>query len=194
MVSKKVDRKAMLLKSLIGGSIVLCSPTMAFSNRMGGAQPWRTQYNVGRKTALSAMADTTDLIDENMNDILKGETPVLIDVYAPWCGPCRLIEPVLERCAEKWSGEVNLVKYDAESKNKGVKMEFVMGGVHPDKLPSLILYKDGKPVAKRAGMITDDEIDQFLSDNLKLNVPKKGRGFIKFGSSSESDDYMLTAD
>lgn len=168
------------------------------------SQPNRGIVSTPRPTTtvlFNAIGDMIRLDDSNRRDVLGGGgKPVLIDVFAPWCGPCKLIEPVLERCAETWGSSLDVVRYDVESENTStLKMELLMDNVIVTKLPSLVLYENGKAIATRSGLINDEEMDEFLSSNLsnaKAENKAKSRklktgGKISFGAAFERDDYAL---
>ena len=120
------------------------------------------------------------------------------------CGPCKLIEPVIERCAENWKEGIVVSRYDVESANNDVKVELLLQGVMPQSLPSLILVHKSKAITKRNGVITDEELEDFLREELEglekgkspeeeikdAILPEKRAGFINF--AAEVDDYMLT--
>jgi thioredoxin 1 len=141
-----------------------------------------------------------DLNDSNYAAVLGSNTPVLVDACAPWCGPCKLIGPVLNRCADNWDGALVVARFDVEGKNPDLKMELVLQGVMPKSLPSLILFEKEKAITTRNGVITDDQMEEFLKTNLptqqkKTSKPKthKEAGFLSLASST-NDDYMLTND
>jgi thioredoxin 1 len=143
-----------------------------------------------------------NLTDANYEKLFKGET-VLVDACAQWCGPCKLIEPVLDRCMRKWEGTLRMAKFDVEAKNPNLKLEFLLQDVMPKSLPCLVLFKNGKALAKHSGVITDEELDEFIKTNLQCTTsttsqrdegvvaPKKQSGMISF-SHNDSDDYMLS--
>ena len=138
-----------------------------------------------------------DLNDSNYAAVLGSNTPVLVDACAPWCGPCKLIEPVLSRCADTWDGALVLARFDVEGKNPDLKMELMLQGVMPKSLPSLILFEKQKAITTRNGVITDDQMEDFLKTNLstqkKTSRPEtqKEAGFLSFAPCT-NDDYMLT--
>jgi thioredoxin 1 len=150
-----------------------------------------------RMVSLGAMIN---LADTNYETFLKGQI-VLVDACAQWCGPCKLIEPVLDRCMEKWQGTLHMAKFDVEAKNPNLKLEFLLQDVMPKSLPCLVLFKDGKALAKHNGVITDEELDDFIETNLQgttslqrdqgVVAPKKQAGMISL-SQNDSDDYMLS--
>ena len=81
------------------------------------------------------------------SEVLQSETPVLVDFYADWCGPCRVISPMLEEIAEEVDGQFRVAKLDID-----------VNGVTTTKygvqsIPTLILFKDGRPVERWVGIV-----------------------------------------
>jgi|Transcript_57411 thioredoxin 1 len=175
------------------------SSTAAFSTRSVPALTSSVHKRTGRRPL---QAQIVDLDDSNYRDTLLGggEKSFLVDACAVWCGPCKLIEPIVRRCGEKWSDRLDVMRYDIESKSTNVKMELLRQDALPQKLPSLILFRDGKAVAKHSGIISEEELDDFISSNLAdqedldkdiIGAAEEQRsGFISFGASH--DDYMLS--
>lgn len=79
------------------------------------------------------------------DDVLKADKPVLVDFWADWCGPCKMIAPALEEIAEELGDKVTIAKMDIMA-NTGVPADI---GVQ--SIPLLVLFKDGQPVAKKLG-------------------------------------------
>jgi thioredoxin 1 len=159
-----------------------------------------TSMHDRRESVSVKVGSVIELEDSNYESLFNGEKPVLIDACAPWCGPCKLIEPVLERCAEKWSDKVVVSRFDVESQNNDVKVELMLQGVMPKSLPSLVLVYKNKAITTRNGVILDEQLDEFLRTNLlgketpskkKQLSPVSGKktGFINF--AADADDYML---
>lgn len=150
-----------------------------------------------------------ELEDSNFRDVLAGQKAVLVDVYATWCGPCKLIEPTIKEAAVKHATKLNTYKFNVESDEvKDLKVELALQGVMPRKLPSLILFHEGNVVASHKGIIAPDALDEFIESNLadrvtsSTNVSKEQKvttdkeapasaGFVSF-ASSQDDDYMLS--
>jgi thioredoxin 1 len=94
-------------------------------------------------TENSATAVVTD--DSFSQDVLSSSTPVLVDFWATWCGPCKMIAPVLEEIAAEKAGELKVVKLDVDA-NPATARDFQVVSI-----PTLILFKDGAPVKRIVG-------------------------------------------
>ena len=115
------------------------------------------------------------LDDSSFDPLLLGHDKlVLVDAYSQKCGPCILMEPILERCADQWKDSVVVTKYDVESKNIKCKFEFALQNVKPRKLPSLILIYHLSFVEKFEGMLLDKELNEFLRTNMPDALSNRG--------------------
>lgn len=92
-------------------------------------------------------------------DVLNADVPVLLDFWAPWCGPCRMIGPMLEELAEELGDSVKIVKLNIDE-NQQAAAQF---GVR--SIPTLILFKDGKPQATQVGALPKNQLAQFIENN-----------------------------
>lgn len=79
------------------------------------------------------------------SDVIKSELPVLVDFTAVWCGPCKMLSPVIAELAQDWEGKISIYKMDVDT-NPVIPQKYSVMGV-----PSLILFKDGEIVARITG-------------------------------------------
>lgn len=86
------------------------------------------------------------------NDIIKGETPTLVDFYATWCGPCRTLAPILDQLKSKKGQALRILKIDVD-KNPAIADQLGIRGV-----PTLIYYKNGKQIWRKSGVIPLPEL------------------------------------
>jgi len=93
-------------------------------------------------------------VDESVfeAEVLKSTLPVIVDFTAIWCGPCKMLEPVVVQLAQDWSGKVKFVKLDIDDNSELVVKYGVMG------VPTLILFVDGRPVQRLSGYQPKDRI------------------------------------
>ena len=95
-------------------------------------------------------------------DVLKSTTPVLVDFWAEWCGPCRMIAPILEQIAAEKAGVLKIVKLNVDE-NPQTPPKFSIRGI-----PTLILFKDGKPAATQVGAVAKAQLAAFLNPHLQV--------------------------
>ena len=91
-------------------------------------------------------------------EVLSSETPVLVDFWAPWCGPCRMLGPVLEKAAESLPDGVQIVKYNVDECQDVASQLGVRG------IPTLAVYKDGQLQAQQAGAMNSAQFSEFLKN------------------------------
>lgn len=94
-------------------------------------------------------------------EVIKSDVPVLLDFWATWCGPCRMIAPYVEKIAEEYEGKIKVGKINVDEE-QALAISF---GI--DSIPTLIVMKDGKAVKKSLGYMTLDKLEQFISEYVK---------------------------
>ncbi len=91
--------------------------------------------------------------DENLKEIIASGKPVVVDFWATWCGPCRMIAPIVEELAAKYNGKVIIGKYDVD---EGTDMAADFG---VRNIPTLLFFKDGKLVDRNVGSTTREALE-----------------------------------
>jgi thioredoxin 1 len=105
---------------------------------------------------------TFEVTDANFQDeVLKSDTPVLVDFWAEWCGPCKMIAPSVDELAKKYDGKLRVGKMDVDMQ-PGVAEALGIQGI-----PTLILFKGGQPVTQVVGYRTKDQLDAAINRYLE---------------------------
>jgi thioredoxin 1 len=148
----------------------------AVESRAGGIQPQDIEEHVDfllgmgpkpTETAAQAAARSASggapvaVSDESFaQDVLQSSVPVLVDFWAPWCGPCHMVAPVLERLAAQYTGQVKIAKLNVDQNPRTAQQYRAMS------IPMLLLFKDGQPVGQLVGAHPQHNIEQLIRQAL----------------------------
>jgi thioredoxin 1 len=107
------------------------------------------------------MSKPVEIKEVKFNEmVLQAKTPVLVDFWAPWCGPCRMVAPVVEELANEYEGKVSFVKINVDDNPKIASQYGVMS------IPTLIVFKNGQPVSNIVGFRPKAELKKSLDTAL----------------------------
>ncbi|MDX1328506.1 MAG: thioredoxin [Arenibacter sp.] len=95
----------------------------------------------------------------SFNEILNSDTPVLIDFFATWCGPCKMLSPILESVKKEMGDTVKIIKIDVDN-NAALASKYQVRGV-----PTMLLFKNGKQLWRGSGVLQKDEIVNIIRTN-----------------------------
>jgi thioredoxin 1 len=119
----------------------------------------RTGSRRGEPRGRKNMSEEVEITNANFeSEVTKSGTPVLVDFWASWCNPCRMIAPSIEAIARDYKGKIKVGKVDVDAQAE-VASKFGIVSI-----PTLILFKDGKEAAKRVGALPKADIEAMLKD------------------------------
>jgi len=94
------------------------------------------------------------------SDVLKSDKPVLVDYWAEWCGPCRMIAPILDELSKEYDSKVTIAKMNVDE-NRVTPDKYKIRGI-----PTLMLFKDGNLVATKVGALSKSQLTAFIDSNI----------------------------
>jgi thioredoxin 1 len=93
-------------------------------------------------------------------DVLESPTPVLVDYWAEWCGPCKMIAPILDEVAKEYAGRIKVAKLNIDE-NQGTPPKYGIRGI-----PTLMLFKNGNVEATKVGALSKSQLTAFIDSNI----------------------------
>lgn len=104
------------------------------------------------------MSEISSITDQTFEtEVLKSTMPVLVDFWAPWCGPCKMLAPVIEKVSTQYTGKIKFVKLNTDE-NPTTAGSFQISGI-----PSLLLFKSGQVIDRKVGFIPEKDLTVFLA-------------------------------
>ena len=107
---------------------------------------------------MSNVVYTSDTTFES--DVIKSDVPVLVDFWAEWCGPCRMLSPILDQISEEYTGKLKIVKVNVDESNVTAATYGVRG------IPTLLLFKNGQVTDTKVGSLPKSQLTTFIDNNI----------------------------
>ncbi|MFC1908313.1 thioredoxin [Chloroflexota bacterium] len=107
------------------------------------------------------MSEPFNIDDTNFDEtVLQSKIPVLVDFWAPWCGPCKMVAPIVEELASEYDGKIVFGKVNVDENSQIAGKYGIMG------IPTLVIFKDGQPISNLVGFRGKDQLKESLEDVL----------------------------
>tara|TARA_B100001750_G_scaffold247791_1_gene274879 strand:+ start:1120 stop:1440 length:321 start_codon:yes stop_codon:yes gene_type:complete len=104
---------------------------------------------------------TVTVTDDNFHDeVISCDTPVLVDYWATWCGPCKMVGPIVEEVASEYQDKLKVGKLDVDNNQASAAQQNVMS------IPTLLIFKDGEVVAQQVGALSKTQLIEFIEPHL----------------------------
>ncbi|MDN3652399.1 thioredoxin TrxA [Thalassotalea ponticola] len=100
------------------------------------------------------------LTDDSFDDVVNSSTPVLVDFWAEWCGPCKMIAPILNEIADEYDGKVTVAKLNIDQHSASPQKFGIRG------IPTLLLFKNGEVADTKVGALSKNQLKEFLDANV----------------------------
>jgi len=118
---------------------------------------------VSRNLIGGKMAEINHISEDSFkSEVLEASQPVLVDFTAVWCGPCKMLDPVVKQLAQEWDGKVKVVKLDVDN-NPNLAMNYQVMGV-----PTLMMFVDGSPVQRVTGYQPKDRLAKKFAPHIRV--------------------------
>ena len=121
---------------------------------------------VNQPTVLNAPVTVTDATFEQ--EVLNADLPVLVDFWAAWCGPCRMVGPILEKLAGEFAGQIKIAKVDVDA-NPGLSQAFRI-----QSIPNLMIVKERTMIFNQPGALPEAALRDLISQAISLQIPPQG--------------------